>query len=108
MTQSTNGSVFLYNTEGKLRFTKSLGQPGSNTFVPQLADINSDRNQELLALAEFGRLFAWEILTEERLFGLPTSGMKYPVITDLNGDGQKELIAQTREGLRCWTIIKGN
>ncbi|MCH2450301.1 MAG: hypothetical protein MK198_09160 [Gracilimonas sp.] len=108
VTQSTNGSVFLYNTEGELRFTKSLGQPGSNTFVPQLADINSDRNQELLALAEFGRLFAWEILTEERLFGLPTSGMKYPVITDLNGDGQKELIAQTREGLRCWTIIKGD
>ncbi|MFD2531584.1 hypothetical protein [Gracilimonas halophila] len=104
ITQSANGSLFLYNTEGKLRYTKSLGQPGSNTFVPQLADINSDRNQELLALAEFGRLFAWEILTEERLFGLPTSGMKYPIITDLNGDGQKELIAQTREGLRCWTI----
>lgn len=104
VTQSANGSLFLYNPQGELRFTKSLGQPGSNSFIPQLVDINSDLNQELLALAEFGRLFAWEILTEERLFGLPTSGMKYPVITDLNGDGQKELIAQTREGLRCWTI----
>lgn len=105
-TQSMNGSLFLYNTKGQLRFTKSLGQPGSNTFTPQLVDINSDLNQEILALAEFGRLFAWEVLTEERLFGLPTSGMKYPVITDLNGDGELELIAQTREGLRCWTISK--
>jgi len=34
--------------------------------------------------------------------------MKYPIITDLNGDGQKELIAQTREGLRCWTILRTN
>lgn len=108
VTQSANGSLFLYNTEGELRYTKSLGQPASDTFTPQLVDINSDLNQELLALAEFGRLFAWELLTEERLFGLPTSGMKYPIIADLNGDGQKELIAQTREGLRCWTIRRGD
>ncbi|HET8865455.1 MAG TPA: hypothetical protein VFM80_07130 [Gracilimonas sp.] len=106
LTQSANGSVFLYNDKGDLRFTKSLGQPSSSTFTPQLADINSDLNMELLALAEFGRLFAWEILTDKRLFGIPTSGMKYPIITDLNGDGRKELIAQTREGLRCWTINK--
>jgi hypothetical protein len=104
ITQSVNGSLFLYNKEGELRLTESLGQPASQTFSPQIVDINSDQNQELLALAEFGRLFAWEILTEQRLFGIPTSGMKYPIITDLNGDGQKELIAQTREGLRCWTI----
>lgn len=108
VTQSANGSLFLYNTEGELRYTKSLGQPASDTFTPQLVDINSDLNQELLALAEFGRLFAWELLTEERLFGLPTSGMKYPIIADLNGDGRKELIAQTREGLRCWTIRRGD
>ncbi|WP_290878486.1 hypothetical protein [Gracilimonas sp.] len=108
VTQSSNGSVFLYNKKGDLRFTKSLGQPSSTTFIPQLADINSDQNMELLALAEFGRLFGWEVLTDKRLFGIPTSGMKYPIITDLNGDGKKELIAQTREGLRCWTINKDN
>lgn len=108
ITQSSNGSLFLYNKEGELRFTESLGQPSSNTLVPELVDINSDRNLELVALAEFGRLYAWEILTDERLFGIPTSGMKYPIITDLNGDGQKELIAQTREGLRCWTINREN
>lgn len=103
-TQSSNGSLFLYNKAGKLRFAESLGQPSSQTYAPQILDINGDLNTELVALADFGRLFAWEILTEKRLFGLPTSGMKYPVIADINNDGRMELIAQTREGLRCWTI----
>ncbi|MEX0720631.1 MAG: hypothetical protein WD059_08190 [Balneolaceae bacterium] len=104
-TQSVNGSLFLYNTDGELRFTQSLGQPASLTLTPHIVDINADQRQELLALAEFGRLYAWEILSNERLYGIPTSGIKYPVITDLNEDGRKELIAQTREGLRCWTIL---
>lgn len=103
-TQSSNGSLFLYNKDGKLRFTQSLGQPGSATFAPGLYDLNADLNMELVALADFGRLYAWEVLTGQRLYDIPTSGMKFPVITDLNGDGQKELIAQTREGLRAWTI----
>ncbi|MEX0845789.1 MAG: hypothetical protein WD022_10930 [Balneolaceae bacterium] len=107
-TQSSNGSIFLYNKLGELRFTQSLGQPSSPTLVPHLVDINSDKNMEIIALAEFGRLYAWEVLTNQRLFTLPTAGMKYPIITDLNGDGQKELIAQTREGLRCWTINREN
>lgn len=105
-TQSNNGSIFLYNKQGNLRFTQSLGQPASPTFAPHLVDINADRAQEVLALAEFGRLYAWEVLTNKRVFGIPTSGMKYPIIADLNGDGQNELIAQTREGLRCWTITR--
>ncbi len=104
ITQNAGGSLFMYNKEGKLRFTQSLGQPASPTLTPALVDINADRRQELIALAEFGRLYAWEVLTGKRLFGIPTSGMKYPIIADLNGDGQNELIAQTREGLRCWTI----
>ncbi|HBQ61562.1 MAG TPA: hypothetical protein DD671_18615, partial [Balneolaceae bacterium] len=103
-TQSVNGSLFLYNRNGELRITQSLGQPASPTFTPALYDINADLNEELLALADFGRLYAWEVLTGKRLYNIPTSGMKYPIIADLNGDGQKELIAQTREGLRCWTI----
>lgn len=103
-TQSANGSIFLYNKNGDLRFTQSLGQPASPTFAPSLYDINSDLDQELLALADFGRLYAWEVLSGNRLYNIPTSGMKYPIIVDLNGDGQKELIAQTREGLRSWTI----
>ncbi len=106
LTQSRNGSVFGFNLLGELHLTESLGQPASTTFIPELADIDSDQNQNLIALAEFGRLFAWEVLTGERFFDLPTSGMKFPIIVDLNGDGEKELIAQTREGLRCWTIFR--
>jgi hypothetical protein len=108
ITQSRNGSIFAFNLQGELRLTENLGQPASNTFQPTLIDIDSDNNQNLLALAEFGRLFAWEVLTGNRFYDLPTSGMRYPLITDLNGDGRKELIAQTREGLRCWTILKSN
>ncbi|RNC84599.1 MAG: VCBS repeat-containing protein [Balneola sp.] len=106
VTQSANGSAFLFNPDGELEVTHSLGQPASNTMTPQIVDINSDGRQELVMLAEFGRLFAWELLTGERIFNIPTSGMRYPIIEDINGDGLKELIAQTREGLRCWTINK--
>lgn len=104
--QSLNGSVFMYNQNGELRFTQSLGQSASRTFKPDVTDINGDNVSELIALGEYGRLYVWEILTGERVYEVPTSGMTWPLITDLNGDGQKELIAQTREGLRCWTIYK--
>jgi len=104
--QSSNGSVFLYNTEGELRFTRSLGQPASGRFGPLLTDINRDERLDLLALADFGRLYAWNVITEERLYGLPTTGMQHPLIADLYGDGNNEIIAFTREGLRCWTILQ--
>lgn len=104
--QSSNGSVFLYNTDGELRFTKSLGQPASGRFAPLLTDINRDDRLDLLALADFGRLYAWNVLTEERIYGLPTTGMQHPLIADLYGDGNNEIIAFTREGLRCWTILQ--
>lgn len=106
VTQSANGSIFMFNPVGELKVTHNLGQPASATMAPQILDINGDGDMELVALADFGRLFAWEILTDRRIFNIPTSGMRYPIIADLNGDGQKELIAQTREGLRCWTINK--
>lgn len=104
--QSANGSIFLINTDGKLRFNQNLGQPSSTTFSPIVLDIDSNANFDLIALADFGRLFGWEVLTDKRIFSLPTSGMKYVLIADLNGDGLKEVIAQTREGLRSWTIFK--
>jgi hypothetical protein len=61
---------------------------------------------DLISLADFGRIYAWEILTDQRLYDLPTTGMSYPLITDLYGDGNNEIIAQTREGIRCWTILR--
>lgn len=102
--QSTNGSVFLYNLGGHLRQVKSTGQSASNTDMPFLTDINSDGGHELFTVAGFGRLYGWDLNTDERLENLPSAGMKYPVIHDLSGDGSKNLIAQTRDGLRCWKI----
>lgn len=104
--QSNNGSVFLYNTDGVLRFTKSMGQPASGNYPPAIVDINKDQRMDLISLADFGRLYSWEILTEQRLYDLPTTGMNYPLITDLYGDGNNEIIAHTREGIRCWTILR--
>jgi len=105
-TQSTSGAVFMFDPKGTLRVTHSLGQPGSGTYNPELVDIDGDKDQDLMALGEYGRLFSWEVLTGNRKFDIPTAGMKYPVIADLNNDGQQELIANTREGIRCWTINK--
>jgi hypothetical protein len=102
--QSANGSVFLYNTSGAIRFSESLGQPGSDTFPPQIIDINGDERRDVVALADFGRLYAWDLLSAERHLDLPTSAMRYPLITDFLGDGNMEIIAQTRDGLQCWTI----
>ncbi len=106
LAQSVNGSLLMFNPSGGLEITHNLGQPSSTTMAPQILDINGDNRDEVLALADFGRLFAWEVLTGRRIFSIPTSGMEYPVIADLNNDGLYELIAQTREGLRCWTINK--
>ncbi|MCG8373028.1 MAG: hypothetical protein MI700_05825, partial [Balneolales bacterium] len=106
VTQSANGSVLMFNPDGELEVTHSLGQPASATMTPLIIDLNKDSRQEVVALADFGRLFAWELLTGQRIFSIPTSGMTYPIIADLNNDGLNELIALTREGLRCWTINK--
>ena len=106
LTMSRNGSVFLINEQGQLRFTQSMGQPAARNFSPFVTDINSDGIREVIALAGFGRLYAWQIIDGERIYSLPTSGMQYPVVTDLDGDGNKELIAQTRGGVRSWTIYR--
>ncbi len=103
--QASNGSLFLYDGDGGLHFTQSLGQPAADLFSPVIADINSDNREDMIALADFGRLYAWDILSGDRHMELPTSAMTYPVISDYFGDGNKEIIAQTRDGLQCWTIF---
>lgn len=104
LVQATNGSVFLYDDTGQLRLTQSMGQPSSANFSPIIQDINGDQRDDLIALADFGRLYAWDILSGERHNDLPTSGMSFPVISDFLGNGRQEIIARTREGLQCWTI----
>lgn len=102
--QATNGSVFLYDDSGQLQFTQSMGQPSSANFSPIIKDINGDQRDDLIALADFGRLYAWDILSGDRHNDLPTAGMSYPVISDFLGNGRQEIIARTRDGLQCWTI----
>lgn len=104
LTQAANGSVFLYETNGELHLTESMGQPASPDTNPYITDINNDGREDLVALADFGRLYAWDILSGGRHLSLPTTGMSYPVISDFIGNSQKELIALTGDGLQCWTI----
>lgn len=102
--QSSNGSIFLYQPNGELVFTRSLGQPSSETHRPAILDINGDGRQDLVALADFGRLYAWDILSGQRHLDLPATGMSYPVISDYLGNGNMEIIALTRNGIQAWTI----
>lgn len=105
LTMSSNGSVFLFNQNGQLRFTQSMGQPAAPEFSPFVSDIDKNGQDDIVALANFGRLYTWEIIDGERIYSIPTSGMQYPIVTDIDNDGYNELIAQTREGLRAWTIF---
>lgn len=104
LTMSSNGSVFLINTAGQLRFTQNMGQPAASKFSPFLTDINQDNQKDIIGLANFGRLYVWEVRSGERIYAVPTSAMEYPVVADIDNDGFKELIAQTNQGLRTWTI----
>ena len=60
----------MFNPDGKLELTYNLGQPASTSYTPEIKDINGDNNAEVIALAEFGRLFAWEVLTGRRVFNI--------------------------------------
>ncbi|HET6527568.1 MAG TPA: hypothetical protein VFG39_02335 [Balneolaceae bacterium] len=104
LTVSSNGSVFLLDTSGQLRFTENMGQPAAPHFSPYVADIDKNGQNEIIALADYGRLYAWKVGDGERIYSVPTSSMEYPIVADIDNDGWNELIAQTNEGVRCWTI----
>ena len=104
LTSGRNGSVFLLNTNGALTLTKSMGQPGTQQWSPFITDINNDGEDDIVALAAYGRLYAWQISNGERLQNLPTAAMNHLKIGDLDGDGLMELVAQTDKGVQCWTI----
>lgn len=105
LVQSASGSVFLFNTAGSIRFTDNMGQPSAD-YSPFTADLQGNKHTDILALANFGRLYAWDVFDNQRLFDLPTASMSFPIVSDLDGNGQPELIAQTRNGLECWTILR--
>lgn len=106
LVQSSNGSLFMYDDTGNLVLTQTMGQPSSDSFAPVISDIDRDQRLDLIALASFGRIYAWDVLSGLRILDLPTTGMSYPIILDVTGDGYMEIIAQTREGLRSWTILE--
>lgn len=101
---SDGGSVFLYSLDGRLRFTASVGGDMAKNHTLAIADLNRDGKQELLALADAGRLYAWTVEEEQRLSGLPPAAMQYPVVSQLGTDGLLNIIAGTSEGVRVWAI----
>lgn len=105
ITQSANGGIFALNTLGELRFATSMGQTSSSQSDLILEDLQNDKRPEILAVAGFGRLYAWELYSGTRYYDLPTSAIDFPILADLDGDGFPELIGQTRGGLRCWSIF---
>lgn len=106
LTQSSNGSLFMHNMDGELRFTHPLGQPASEHFTPLITDLDNNQRDDIVALGDFGRLYAWDLLSGERLYDLPTAGIQHAIIVDFLGNGQKEIIARTRDGLQSWTIYR--
>ena len=106
ITQSSNGSVFMYNRSGVLRFTRSMGQPSSPSYTPTVLDLDRNSRSDIVALADFGRIYAWDILSGDRLYDLPTTGMNHIIISDITRNGNLEIIAQTRDGIRSWTILR--
>ena len=103
---SESGSVFLYTDEADLIANFAMGQSATSHSNLRIVDMDGDNNLDIGLAGNFGRLFAWTIITQERLFDLPTASIRYPIFVDLNGDGQQELVALTRDGLRCWTVNK--
>ena len=101
---SESGSVFLYTDEANLIANFAMGQSATSHSNLHIIDMDGDNNLDIGLAGNFGRLFAWTIITQERLFDLPTASIRYPIFVDLNGDGQQELVALTRDGLRCWTV----
>lgn len=101
---SDAGSIFAVNMDGSLRFSQSLGQPSMQNQPPMVVDVNRDGNAEVIGIAGFGRMYAWQLNTGQRYYDLPTTSMVHPVFSDINGNGRFELIAGTSEGLRSWTI----
>lgn len=105
LTMSSNGSIFLINIQGQLRFTQNMGQPAASNFSPFVSDIDQNNRNDIIALANFGRLYVWEVNSGNRIYAVPTSAMQHPIVADIDGDGFNELIAQTNQGLRTWTIF---
>lgn len=104
MTISQNGSVFLMRDDGRLILTENMGQASNPDFNPMITPLRSSSHPNMVALAKYGRLYAWDLVDHSRTYSLPSAGMDDPIISDIDQDGRMELIGQTSEGLRCWVL----
>ncbi|SMO51287.1 FG-GAP repeat domain-containing protein [Fodinibius sediminis] len=105
ITMDSNGSFFVFSTEGQLLLNRNMSQPADPSFTPLVTDINRDDRKDILTLANYARLYAWQSADGERMHIIPSTGMQYPIVADIDEDGYTELIAQTEEGIRSWTIF---
>lgn len=101
---NVNGTVYLYDESGKLLLAKSMGQSPAKNWQPVLIDINNDGQLEVAVLADYGRLYAWNIKTGERIQQLPTAAIQHVTIGDIDDDGRIEIVGQTEAGIHSWTV----
>ncbi len=101
---STEGSIYVFNENGALLLAKSMGQSPAPEWIPVVTDINNDESADVVALADYGRLYAWNLETGERINGLPTAAMSNVTVGDIDGDGLTEIVGRTEEGVRSWTV----
>src|SRR5699024_1696027 len=80
---NTSGTVYLFESNGTLLMAKSMGQNPSKNWQPIIVDINNDGSLDVVALAAYGRLYAWNIETGERIHQLPTAAMHHVTIGDI-------------------------
>lgn len=104
--QSKGGSVFMYTLQGELLFAESMGQPSADNHIPVIIDITGSNREEMIIVAEFGRMYAWNILTKNRIDTLPADAVHHPLFTRLARDTQISIIAGTRDGVAAWTILR--
>lgn len=101
---SVEGTIYFFENNGNLLFTKSMGQAPAKNWTPVITDINSDKSKDIVALAGYGRIYAWDIQSGERIHQLPTTAMSNVTIEDIDGDGLVEIVGQTENGIVSWTI----
>lgn len=101
---NVNGTIYLFSKEGNLLLAKSMGQAPAKEWEPVIVDIDNDERLDVVALAAYGRLYAWDIETGERIHDLPTEALSHVNIGDIDGDGLMEIVGQSEAGIHSWTI----
>lgn len=100
----SGSSVFLYDLQGRLRFTRSIGRPIDTRAPLIIEDLNRDGRPEIIVTAQFGRMYAWTIETGTTYQGLPATAVRFPTTARLGSDGLTNIIAGSGSGVSSWAI----